>query len=266
MSTCVSIRRWPWAVAILATTALACSNNNSNPSGPAQALGNPDSLTYLLLPGGPDQPNGVLLSWIPATDPNVTNYIVFARVADTGAFGEVGITLSNSFHTAGTPLPQYYVASEDQFGDVSSGTAIVTIDTAPPLPPPDTVTAVGIDSGAKLHWSANGRAVNPALFAYYRVYSETAVTSNSTTTCPTTGPDFAVEGSSVSEDFVVTGLANDGTTWCYSVTTVTQDGHESVLSQWAMATPNAGGGSFDVVPPNTTVVVHHARRMARARR
>ena len=250
MSTCVSRRGWPWAVAFLATTAVACSNNNGSPTSQATSLGNPDSLTYLLLPGGPDQPNGVLLSWLPATDPNVTNYVVFARNVDTGTgnFGELGITVSPSFHTAGTPLLQYYVASQDQFGDISSGTSVVTIDTAPPLPPPDTVTAVGIDSGSKIHWSSNGRTTNPALFAYYRVYSETAV-SNGTTTCPTTGPDFAVEGSSVSEDFVVTGLANDGTTWCYGVTTVTQDGHESVISQFAMATPNAAGGSFDAHAP-----------------
>ena len=263
MSRWMSVGRLSGVVVALAAGVVACSNNNVNASGPAETLGNPDSLTYLLLPGGPDQPNGVLLSWIPTTDPNVTNYIVFARNADTGSFGEIGITLSNSFHTAGTPLLEYYVASEDQFGDVSSGTAVVTIDTAPPLPPPDTVTAVGIDSGSKIHWSSNGRTTNPAIFAYYRVYSETATVSGMTTSCPTPGSDFAVEGSSVSEDFVVTGLPNDGTTWCYGVTTVSQDGHESVLSAFAMATPNAGGGSFDVLPPHATVVVHQKRHLAR---
>lgn len=260
------MRRWPWAVALLATTAVACSNNNGNATGPAQALGNPGTLTYLLLPGGPDLSNGILLSWGPATDPNVTNYIVFADTAIGGGFGELGTTLSTSFHVAASPpLPQYFVASQDQFGDISSGTDTVTIDPTPPLPPPDTVTAVGIDSGSKLHWSANARLQNPALFAYYRVYSETAQVSGMTITCPTTGPDFAVEGSSVSEDFVVTGLANNGTTWCYGVTTVTQDGHESMLSAWATATPNAAGGSVDVIPPNATVVVHHSRQVARAR-
>jgi hypothetical protein len=249
-----------------ATVAVAaCGNNNNNVSAPAEALGNPDSLTFLLLPGGPDVPNGILLSWIPAADPNVTNYIAFARLADTGQFGELGTTVSSSFHQAGQPLPQYYVASQDQFGDISSGSAIISVDTAPPLPPPDAVTATGFDSASKVHWSANGRLANPALFAYYRVYSETAVVTGMTPNCPTTGPDFAVEGSSVSEDFVVTGLAN-GTTWCYAVTTVTQDGHESVLSGWASDTPTLGAGAFAVaMAPHATVVTHRANPLRRAR-
>jgi hypothetical protein len=255
----MSRRHWSGAAVVVAIAA-ACSNNN-RVTGPVVTLGNPDSLTYLLLPGAPDRPNGVLLSWVPATDPNVTNYVVYAR--DTGTFGVVGTTISNSFHDAGVPpFHQYYVASEDQFGDISSGTASVTIDTAPPLPPPGTVVAAGIDSGSKLHWSTDARLVNPALFSHYRVYSETAAISGSSASCPTVGPDFAEEGTSVSEDFVVTGLAN-GVAWCYGVTTVTLDGHESVLSGWAMDTTNASGGTFDVASaPRTTVVVHQYRHPA----
>jgi hypothetical protein len=262
----MSTRVWTVAAMALATVAVAaCGNNNNNVSAPAETLGNPDSLTYLLLPGGPDLPNGILLSWAPATDPNVTNYVAFARLADTGQFGELGSTVSTSFHQAGEPLPQYYVASEDQFGDISSGTAIISVDTAPPLPPPNSVTATGFDSASKVHWSADARLLNPALFAYYRVYSETAVISGMTASCPTTGPDFAVEGSSVSEDFVVTGLAN-GTTWCYAVTTVTLDGHESVLSAWANDTPTLGAGAFAVaMAPSATVVVHSPKPLRRVR-
>jgi hypothetical protein len=256
----MSRRHWSSAAVVVAIAAAACSNNNGRVTGPAVTLGNPDSLTFLLLPGAPDQPNGVLLSWVPATDPNVTNYVVYARGADTGTFGVVGTTISNSFHDAGVPpFHQYYVASEDQFGDISRGTASVTIDTAPPLPPPRTIEAMGIDSGSKLHWSTDARLVNPALFSHYRVYSETAVVSGSTASCPTVGPDFAEEGTTVSEDFVVTGLTN-GVAWCYGVTTVTLDGHESVLSGWAMDTTNASGGKFYVASaPRTTVVVHQYR-------
>lgn len=188
----MSTRRWPWAAALIAVVAAACSNNYNNAVGPAQTLGNPDSLTYLLLPGGPDLPNGVLLSWVGTSDPNVTNYVAFARNADSGQFGELGTTVSNSFHTAGTPLLQYYVASQDQFGDVSSGTPTITIDTAPPLPPPDSLCAYGIDSGVKLNWAANARAAGPALFAYYRVYSEMAQGTGASASCPNVGPDFAV--------------------------------------------------------------------------
>jgi len=259
-------RGWALAASVLAMGVVAgCNNNNDNISAPAETLGNPTNLTYLLLPGGPDLPNGILLSWDAATDPNVTNYIVFARLADTGSFGELGLTLSTTFHQAGEPLPEYYVASQDQFGDISSGTPVLDVDTAPPLPPPDSVTAVGFDSASRLHWAANARLQNPALFSYYRVYSETAVITNMVASCPTTGSDFALEGSSVSEDFVVTGLAN-GTTWCYAITTVTQDGHESVLSQWASDTPTLGAGAFAVsMAPTATIVVHRAKSLQRAR-
>ena len=80
-----------------------------------------------------------------------------------------------------------------------------------------------------------------------------------TATCGTPGPGFAVEGSTVSEEFVVTGLAN-GTTWCYAVTTVTQDGHESVLSSWSTDTPTLAAGPFAVsMAPNATVIRHNPK-------
>ncbi len=241
----------------------ACSNNNNNISAPAEALGNPDSLTYLLLPGGPDAPNGILLSWAPATDPNVANYVVFASASDS-QFGVIGSTLSTSFHQAGAPFPQYYVASEDQFGDISSGTPTLHVDTTPPLPPPDSLSAAGFDSASEIHWSSNARLQNPAIFAYYRVYSEPAVVTGMTGTCATPGPGFAVEGSTVSEEFVVTGLAN-GTTWCYAVTTVTLDGHESVLSQWTTDTPTQSAGPFAVsMAPRATVIRHNPKPLQRA--
>ena len=91
----MSTRGWSLAaMALVVAGVAACSNNNDNISAPAESLGNPDSLTYLLLPGGPDAPNGILLSWAPATDPNVTNYIVLASTVDSQAdFGELGTTL-----------------------------------------------------------------------------------------------------------------------------------------------------------------------------
>jgi hypothetical protein len=253
------------AMGLVVAAVAACSSNNNNISAPAEALGNPDSLTYLLLPGGPDAPNGILLSWAPSTDPNVTNYVVLASTIDSTAdFGVLGSTLSTSFHQAGTPLPFFFVASEDQFGDISSGTPVITIDTAPPLPPPNTITATGFDSASEVTWSPNARLQNPSLFAYYRVYSEPAVVSGSTGTCETPGPGFAVEGSTVSEDFVVTGLAN-GTMWCYAVTTVTQDGHESVLSSWATDTPTLGAGPFAVsMAPRATIILHNPKPLKRA--
>jgi hypothetical protein len=252
-------------MALVVAGVAACSNNNDNISAPAESLGNPDSLTYLLLPGGPDAPNGILLSWAQATDPNVTNYIVLASTVDSQAdFGELGTTLSTSFHQAGIPFPFYYVASEDQFGDISSGTPIISVDTAPELAPPSTITATGFDSASEVSWSADARLAHPNEFAYYRVYSEPAQVSGMTNTCATPGPGFAVEGSTVSEQFVVTGLAN-GTTWCYAITSVAQNGSESVLSAWTTDTPNAGAGPFAVsMAPQATIVRHNPKVLQRA--
>jgi hypothetical protein len=156
------------------------------------------------------------------------------------------------------------VASEDQFGDISSGTPILSVDTTPPLPPPDAISAAGFDSASEIQWSSSARLQNPALFSYYRVYSEPAQVSGMTSNCATPGPGFAIEGTTVSEQFVVTGLAN-GTTWCYAVTTVTQDGHESVLSQWATDTPTASAGPFAVsMAPRATIIRHNPKPLQRA--
>jgi hypothetical protein len=231
----------------------ACNNGTTNPVSNVD-LGNPDSLAYVLLPGRPATPEGVVLTWVAATDPNVTNYVIYGRSDSTASWGVVAYTGNTEYFDV-TPLIQYYVASEDGEGDISSGTATVTIDTVPPMPAPGGLAGVGLDSGAALTWSDSVRVDHSSIFSNYRVYSEAA----SGGSCPTGGSGFGLEGTTVSENFVVTGIAN-ATSVCYGVTTVSTLGQESALSSWIVVTPSSGGGSFDILAhPGTTVVVHHVR-------
>jgi hypothetical protein len=241
----------------------ACSQSTTSPVSNVD-LGNPDSLSYVLLPGAPAQPEGVLLTWVAATDPNVAGYILYGRIDSTASWSVVAEIVGVTQYFDVQPALQYYVASTDESGDISSGTATITIDTAPPMPAPGGLAGTGLDSGAALTWNDSVRVDHSTIFNYYRVYSEVASGSN----CPTGGTGFNLEGTTVSENFVVTGIAN-GTAVCYGVTTVSQLGQESVLSPWVMVTPSSTGGSFDIIAhPNATIVVHHERagRMGKVRK
>jgi hypothetical protein len=244
------------ALGLLAALAIGCSNGVNNLSPSTTTVGNPDSLRYVLLPGSPGVPSGVLLKWSPATDPTVTNYVVYAAITG-GGWGVVAYTGETSYFVPGTPANQYYVASENSNGSISSGTSPITVNTQQVLPAPDGLTATAIDSGVKLTWSADARLSDPSKFAYYRVYSEPAVVTGGTASCPTGAAGFGVEGSTVSEGYVVTGLAN-GSTWCFGVTTVATLGQESSLTPWVTASPDASGGSFDFTSSLITAGVHRA--------
>jgi hypothetical protein len=263
-------------IAMAGATAVAACNSNYGTAPRSQVtLGDPDSLTYVLLPGWPGQPAGVLLTWVGASDPSVTSYVVYGRDAAGGSYGPMGHTGGTTFFDA-FPQNQYYVASEDQAGDISRGTQPITVDLTPPLAAPDGLAGVGIDSGAKLAWSTSARLGNPSEFSYYRVYSEPAIVSGTTgagavpelpavgarwvtASCPPAGSGFGLEGTTVSENFVITGIGN-GTPMCYGVTTVAAFGQESVLSSWVIVTPSASGGAFDIARnPGVTVVRHRTR-------
>jgi hypothetical protein len=249
-----------YGVSVLALLAGACSNGVDNVTTPTVTLGNPGPLSYVLLPGSPGVPAGVLLTWVAATDPNVTNYAVYAAAVG-GGWNTLAYTSTTDYFDPGTPATQYYVASEDANGDLSTGTTPITVTATQVLPPPDNVTADSINSGVELTWSPDARLSNPADFAYYRIYSEPAVVAEGTTSCPSGAAGFGLEGTSVSEGYVVTGLTN-GTPWCFGVTTVAVLGQESVLSTWAIGTPSASGPTFDITKAgNITVGVHRSRQV-----
>lgn len=251
------MRKGLWAIAAVTAivAAAGCSNGTTTPVSTVN-LGNPDSLAYVLLPGAPAQPEGVVLTWVAATDPNVTNYIVYGRADSSATWGVLAYTGQTEYFDT-SPLGQYYIASEDEEGDISSGTSPVNVDTAPPIPAPTGLAGTPLDSGAALTWSDSVQNAHASIFGYYRVYSEPA--TGSPASCPAAGSGFGLEGTTASVDFVVLGIAN-GTTVCYGVTSVSSLGQESALSSWIMVTPSSSGGSFDLrAHPGATVVVHHAR-------
>jgi hypothetical protein len=252
------MRKGLWACVLVAGVVAVAACNNYN-TGPVQTvnLGNPDSLMYVLLPGAPASPEGVMLTWVAATDPNVSSYVIYGRSDSSASWGVVAYTAGTQYFDV-QPLGQYYVASQDNSGDISSGTSPISVDTVPPMPAPSGLNGTPLDSGVALTWSNSVRLANTSIFSYYRVYSEQP--SGSPASCPAAGSGFGLEGTTVSEDFVVTGIAN-GTAVCYGVTTVSTKGQESALSAWIMATPSSSGGSFDIrAHPGATVVVHQVRK------
>ena len=254
------------SAAAIACAALvgACASAAPTGSGTGPTLGNPGPLTYVLLPGAPGLPAGVLLTWGAASDPNVAAYLVYARQNASANWVGLAITGATTYYDGETAYTQYYIASEDAAGDISSGNAPITVVYTPTILAPDSLAGTALDSAAKLHWSADQRLANPAIFAYYRVYSELATVAGGDTTCTAAAPSFGLEGTTVSEDFVVTGLAN-GTPWCYGVTTVAQLGQESLLSPWVIVDPTLSGGSFDIASAPRATVVRHQMRATRAR-
>src|SRR5215469_14181133 len=108
-----------------AATLAACNQATTNPVSNVN-LGNPDSLSYVLIPGVPAKPEGVMLTWVAATDPSVTNYVVYGRADTSASWGVVAYTGETEYFDI-QPAGQYYVSSEDGSGDISSGTATITI-------------------------------------------------------------------------------------------------------------------------------------------
>src|SRR5579864_8000046 len=156
--------------AVGAVVAAGCgSNNYTAPS--ASTLPNPDSLTYTLLGGAPGAPSGVLLSWAPPSSANVVAFDIYTRNSTNGSWGQLGTTVLDVFEDAEQPSLQYYVASQDQYGDVSTGTSPITVDTTNTLGAPSGLTVTAFDSAAQMVWNpVSGN--DSASLAYYNVYSE----------------------------------------------------------------------------------------------
>jgi hypothetical protein len=247
------------AVGLVGVVAALAGCSSSNYTAPkATVLTDPSNVSYMLLPGAPAIPNGVLLSWTDANDSRITDYAVFARDSSSQQFAEIGVTTSNTFHDGGTPAGQYMVWGEDAAGDHSPGVAFA-VSAVSPLPPPDTISSAAFNAAAELRWTDTPLASpNASEFSYYRVYSDSAIVSGNTATCSTNLGDLAVEGSTVSDVFVVTGLTN-GSTRCYAVSSVAVGGQESGLGPFTVVTPSATDPTFDIAaaPGATVVVAHH---------
>jgi hypothetical protein len=261
----------PWRVAGVAGAALAFAacNNNNNTTSNIVPPGPPTGLVYQLNLGeqiGTDSiiEPGVLLSWLPPNpDSTVQNFIVYGSDSSiSSGFVPRAVTTSVSFHDAGTPQLAYYVTSQDVNGVQSAASNIVVIDAGDTVETPQNLVGAPLDSAAELAWSDNSiTGANGSHFDFYRVYSEDFTSNNCV------DATLVLEGQSVSNGFVITGLAND-VPRCYFVTAVTRTGHESFGSNAIVITPS------DTLPPwasivsrlpgTTKIVAHHPLAMRRA--
>jgi hypothetical protein len=246
------------AAAVAAFAAAGCGSSNYT-SPTATTLGNADSLTYTLVPGAPGAPAGVLLQWAPTSDPNVVAYVVYARSSTTATWSALATTVLDGFEDQEIPSLQYYIASEDAYGDLSTGTPAITVDTtaADGLTAPDTVVATALDSAAQLTWAGVANT-STAAFSYYRVFSE-APAGGTSCAAGYALTNLFLEGTTASDAFVITGLAN-ATGICYAVSAVSTSGEESVLSPWTFVTPSASDPSLDAIAPLGPIVVHGSGR------
>ncbi|HEU4641789.1 MAG TPA: hypothetical protein VFS44_04980 [Gemmatimonadaceae bacterium] len=206
------------AYAALLVVLSACTT--AEITGPGD-LTPPFNLTYQLIPSGdPDAPEGIRLRWEPPDDGRVADYVVYSRGAG-GDWVRRAETTSASFDDLGAPDAQYYVTSQSADGVESDGSNVVTIDPAERMAPPSTLSSISLDGAVRLAWSSDARLAAPELFDHYRVYSTRYDLDRGT--CD---PAWALEGTTVSEDFIASGLPN-GVPRCFAVSTISRDGHES---------------------------------------
>jgi hypothetical protein len=191
----------------------------------------PANLTYELIPSGdPNQPLGVLLSWDVPSSGRANAFNVYGRSNGSNWILRA-TTTSPTFHDAGQPEQQYYVATRDASGQEIANSNIVSIDMQSRLPAPQNLTSVSLNAAVQLLWSPNAVNASSATFDHYLVYSTSYDVTRDVCTA-----NWKVEGSTVSDAFLVGNLVN-GTSRCFAVSAVTHDGHESVWSDARPDTP-----------------------------
>jgi len=191
----------------------------------------PANLTYQLTPSGnANAPLAVLLSWDVPRNNTANAFNIYGRVGG-GDWQLRGTTTSNTFHDAGVPDVQYYVASVDLDGNELARSNTVTIDLHANVPAPTGFTSVSLNGAIQLAWSSSAVDALHGAFDHYRVYS--TAYDDSRGVCTAT---WVLEGTTASDGFLVGNLTN-GVSHCFAVSTVTHDGHESVWTEARLDTP-----------------------------
>lgn len=222
-------RRTFAAIALAGITLSACDTTEIiDPD----ILSDPIDLEYQLVPSGdPDAPDGIILRWIEPSDSRITSYVIYSRGSTGASWSRRAETTSSTFHDSGIPHLQYFVASQDASGNESDGSNVVTVDERNRLSAPGELRGISLDRAIQLSWNDDSRLEDPTLFDYYRVYSTTASSGGACN-----ADNWVLEGTTVSEDFLATGLVN-GASRCFTVSTVSVDGHESLWSSAWLDTP-----------------------------
>jgi len=210
--------------------AVACQNSTAPGNLPAGTLNPPQNLAYQLDPSGdPNRPAGILLAWDDVPSSDLASYRIYSRGSTGSSYFLRGETTSNTFHDNGVPHLQYYVTAVDVGGGESSGSNVITVDERLQLPAPDTLGSISLNRAIHLGWADN--AAQSTRFKWYRVYS--ASYNLDTGLC---GTDWAVEGTTVSNEFLATLLTN-GTPRCFGASAISTEGYESLWSPLRQDTP-----------------------------
>ena len=209
-------------VIILAAAIALAGCGSSDITGGTSGLTPPANLTYQLVPSGdPTTPESIMLRWDAVDDSRITNYVVYSRGSSGEQWSRRAETTSASFNDLGVPDLQYQVAYASADGSESAPSHTITVDASNTLITPGTLSSISLNQAVWLSWPADSRLDAPDLFDYYRVYSTFYDLDRNL--CDA---DWVLEGTTVSEDFLASGLAN-GEPRCFAVSAVSRDGHES---------------------------------------
>lgn len=201
-------------------------------TGPGTDPDAPANLTYQLIPSGdPSAPLGVLLTWEVPRSGRAAAFNVYGRTSGGAQWQLRATTTSPTFHDAGTPEAQYYVATRDENGNEIANSDIITIDLQSHLPAPQGLASISLNRAVQLSWSSNAVDASIQTFDHYRVYSTAYDGSRGVCTS-----DWVLEGTTVSDGFLAGNLTN-GVSRCFAVSAVTHDGHETQWSDAHLDTP-----------------------------
>gem|GEM_PF-348866 len=214
-----------WSVGVLGLLVAGCGDSNG-PLLPA-----PQNVGYQLeASGDPLQPAAVLLFWDPVNDPELDAYNVYSS-PDGTTFDLRGTTTSITFHDEGVPDLVYFVRAVNRDGDEGTSSDEITIDERLRLETPANLVSTSLDGALHLAWDDNAFLNEPQGFRRYRVYSASYTLGD--TDC---GTDWALEGTTVSPEFLVGALTN-GVSRCLAVASESIEGFESLWSNIRADTP-----------------------------
>ena len=216
-------------LAVAALVALAACQDLVGPGGDPDA---PANLTYQLVPSGdPAAPLAVLLTWDVPRSGRAASFNVYGRTGPGDAWLLRATTTSPTFHDAGVPDLEYYVATRDDQGEELGRSDIVSIDLHATVPAPLGLRTISLNTAIQLAWNGNAVDALHGAFDHYRVYSTTYDGTRGVCTS-----NWVLEGTTASDGFLAGNLVN-GVSRCFAVSTITRDGHESPWSDARLDTP-----------------------------
>ena len=132
------------------------------------------------------------------------------------------------------PHLQYYVTAADVNGGESDASNVITVDERLQLPQPASLSSISLNQAIHLQWADNAALSDTARFNWYRVYSMPYDLDHGV--CVTRPDSILLEGTTVSDEFLATLLAN-GVPRCFGVSAISVEGYESLWSPLKHDTP-----------------------------